>query len=498
MNGHLKKIPASAVLFLLVLCSISGCISQSGGDGVAGYPDVRLQIFTEEFPPYNYMGPEEAVLGSSTEVVREILGRLRRDDPIDLLPWSEGYQRTLNSPDTVLYSTARTAEREPLFLWVGPIGSYDFVFYARNGSGISIESLEAAKKAGTIGVARDNARHQFLQENNVQDLALYPDDVSCVRALIDGDIALWLGSSDIAPGIVEKAGYVYADVEAVYPVKTVELFIAFNNQTSAELVAAWQETLDAMKKDGTYDAIMARYFGSTETTAGPSGDMAVGGDFALSALMALTDLRLSGTARTLEVLALTGEVQSGEWERIRPLLVELEQGKRAARFWYARPDGSYYTTVDNLTTGNLLDRPYFPGVLAGNTSVGTVVVSHSTGRTTAIVAVPVKAGDSVTGVLGASVYSEELSRDLSEALPLPGDMFFFALDGAGMYVLNSEEQRIGQDPVRQGTPPVAQAFGSLMEQDSGEIRYVSEGKTHTVLFDQSPLTGWRFGVGEVS
>ena len=41
------------------------------------------------------------------------------------------------------------------------------MLYARNGSGLQINSLEAAKKAGRIGVVKDDVRHQFLLENHV-------------------------------------------------------------------------------------------------------------------------------------------------------------------------------------------------------------------------------------------------------------------------------------------------------------------------------------------
>jgi ABC-type amino acid transport substrate-binding protein len=472
-------------LVILALCGLSGCMEQGGDD----YAGSGLQIYTEEFPPYNYLGPDGKITGSSTEVVQEILSRRGEEAEISLVSWSDGYQRTLETPNTVLYSAARTAEREPLFSWVGPAGSYDFVFYAKNGSAIRIESLDAARKAGTIGVVKDDARHQFLQENNVVDVATYPDDVSCVQALMAGDVTLWLGSSAIAAANIEKAGYAPEEVVALYPVRTVELFIAFNKQTSPELVADWQKTLDAMKADGTYDAIMARYFGEKAPSDGK--------DPVLSSLVALTDLRLSGIARTLDLLALTSDVQSGDWERIRPLLVELERSENAARFWYARPDGSYYTTVDDLVSGNLMVRSYFPGVLAGERAIGPVVVSLSTGRTTAIVAVPVKDGEEVTGVLGASVYSGVLSRDLSRILSLPQDMFFFALDDTGKYIINSGEQRIGQDPLVQETPAAQEVFRTIMQQDSGKTSAYLEGKTYTVTFERSPLTGWRFGVAEI-
>lgn len=485
------------VAFLVLAgCILSGCLSpEESSPGESP----RLQLLTEEFPPYNFAGPDGTITGSSTDVVREIAARLGADAGIDLGAWADGYNRTLATPDTALYSTARTTERENLFRWVGPIGSYDMTFFARNDSGISLSSLEEAKKAGTIAVVRDDARHQYLVARNVSNLALYPDDESCVRALMPGECQLWLGSAVTASRTIALAGYRPDDVRPLYTVQTSELYIAFNNQTSVETVAAWQNALDAMKRDGTYQAILEQYGLAVPSGAGIHGDSGAPGisrEDTPTVFMALGDSRLSGIATSLEVLAMTSEAKSGDWERIRPLLAGLEERSPPARFWYALPDGSYYTTVDNLTTGNLASRSYFPGVLAGNTSLGSIVVSLSTGRTTGIVAVPIFGEENtVTGVLGASVYLDSLSADLSRDLPLPGTTYFIAFDSDGFTALHSRIEQIGRQATVQGTPGEIEAVRTIMATEEGQVTFTSGGVQQTITFRTSPLTGWKYGIG---
>ncbi len=489
--------------------SASGCITSSsspadgnaGADPAAGIGNVSLRLYTEDFPPYNAIDKDGMITGQSTAVVREIAERLGQNVTIELVPWAEGYGHALNEPDTGLYSAARTAEREPLFLWVGPIGTYEYVFYAKNGSGISAPTLDAVRKVRAVGVVKDDVRHQYLAANGLANLVLYPNDTAAVRDLLNGTIDLWLGSSNTARATALAAGIDPAELTPVYPVRKDELFIAFNNETPPAVVDAWQETLNAMKRDGTYDAILSRYQGSgtgTENRSPDSGTMDVPGAIALSSVIAYTDLRLESIDRVLEALATTEEVRSGEWERIMPLLADAEQKDPAARLWYSRPNGTYYTTVDGLAASNLMSRPYFPTVLAGNVSIGTVVVSHSTGKSTAIVAVPVMEQGAVTGVLGASVYLDEFSVAIRESLDLRDPIFFFALDRQGMYALNSREERISQNSTEQDTTSATEAMERILSEDEGTVAYTSEGEQRQVIFGSSPLTGWRFALGKIT
>ncbi|MGB5746824.1 MAG: transporter substrate-binding domain-containing protein, partial [Desulfobacterales bacterium] len=92
----------------------------------------ELTIVSEENPPFNFI-KDGILTGSSTEIVREIMRRLNLPAEIQVLTWARGYQLALSRPNVVLFSTARTQEREHLFHWVGPIYKVRFGFYAKRG-----------------------------------------------------------------------------------------------------------------------------------------------------------------------------------------------------------------------------------------------------------------------------------------------------------------------------------------------------------------------------
>ncbi|NIV14469.1 MAG: transporter substrate-binding domain-containing protein, partial [Aliifodinibius sp.] len=124
--------PKLVIVVFLVLIFLTNVVCAKG-----------LTIITEEYPPVNFK-KEGVIRGSSVEVVREILRRLKQPDNIRMLPWARGYNLLKTQPNIALFSTVRNQERESRFHWVGPLCISRNGFYARKGSGIQINSIEDA------------------------------------------------------------------------------------------------------------------------------------------------------------------------------------------------------------------------------------------------------------------------------------------------------------------------------------------------------------------
>jgi len=491
---------------IVVVCVLLGCAFAWGyamqglaektgrsGDTAGPATDAGLRIITEDLPPFNYAGPDGKAAGQSTEVVNGILTRLNQTASIEILPWSQGYNLTTAGPRTVLYSTGRTDERETLFRWVGPVASMDYMLYARNGSGLQVGSLEAAKKAGRTGVVKDDARYQFLMENRFDAVTTCDSDAGCLRNLMAGTTELWLGSSADAAEIARKEGIDPSAFVALYPVRTVPLYIAFSNDTPDSVITRWQDALDAMKKDGTFDAIRKKYGLAPAAVTGAPEPGGTEAGLALDILVAETDGQLKAVLRPLELAAVTTEAQSGDWQKIRPLLAALAAKEPDAVLWYAYPNGTYYTVSDGLASASLKTRPYFPLVLAGNESVGMVVVSHATGKNTAIVAVPVRDRQGVTGIAGASLYLDTLTDTLRSEIPK--SFVFYAIDTENRFSLHSDKGQISRNITTIGQETsFGQAIGTIRSQDSGTVAYDDGGVHYSARFRSDPLTGWRFVV----
>ncbi len=211
--------------------------------------ETKLRILAEDYPPYNFVGPDKQVTGQSTEIVQEILKKLGKPAAkIEIKQLAEGLAIAEKGPAVAIFSINRTAQRENRFKWVGSIGGYEQAFYAKKGSGIRLVSIDDAKDInGLIGVYKGDAGNYFLQSQGFTNLDESQDDVEALKKLMDGKVAVWLGGREGLVITTTRAGVNMDDLEMLLPVIRSELYIAFSKDTPDSLIKAWQDTLDSLK-----------------------------------------------------------------------------------------------------------------------------------------------------------------------------------------------------------------------------------------------------------
>lgn len=233
--------------------------------GTARADDARaysMVLLTENFPPYNMaidgknFAQESNIQGIAVEIVRETFKRAGIGYNMNLrFPWDRIYKLALEKPGYGVFVTARLAEREKLFKWVGPIGPDDWVMLARTDSPIQLNSLEEARRY-RIGAYKGDAIAMELGRQGMNPITVLSDKDNA-RKLVDGQIDLW------ATG--DPAGRYLARQEGVTGLKTVlrfnsaELFLALNKDTPDDVVKRLQTALDELRKEGLVDSILGKY-----------------------------------------------------------------------------------------------------------------------------------------------------------------------------------------------------------------------------------------------
>ena len=219
-----------------------------------------LIILCENDPPAQFRDVEGNLTGYTVELVREIQKRVGNQDEIKMVPWARGYEMIQKYPDVVLFQMSRSAEREKMFNWVGPVQELIYGFYSRADSKIALSSLEEAKKVRSIGVYRGDIRHQMLTEAGFANLVVSNENSVNIVQLMRGRIDLITAASTSYAREAISAGFKPSDLKLVLAFHTSQNYLAMSKKMPKEVVDSWAIALESMRKDGSVEKLMSKYF----------------------------------------------------------------------------------------------------------------------------------------------------------------------------------------------------------------------------------------------
>lgn len=233
--------------------------------GVGRAADLNgLTILTEEYPPYNYTENGKPA-GMAVDMLAAVLDRLGQPDvmaAVQVQPWARAYQTALTTPNTLLFSTSRSAAREDKFAWAGPISSDVYGLIAPKDKALEIAAATDLNDLPiTIGTVREDIAEQLLLEAgvSVDKIEAAPTPEHNARKLAAGRIDAWAYETGVADQLLAKTGGDSEAFEVIHVLQTADTYFAFNPGTDPAVVAAFQSALDTLEQDGVLDEIRARY-----------------------------------------------------------------------------------------------------------------------------------------------------------------------------------------------------------------------------------------------
>jgi polar amino acid transport system substrate-binding protein len=213
--------------------------------------DEPLTYVTEAYPPYNF-SDNNILRGIAVDLL--VLASQQTTAPVQrsqirLMPWARSYRDAQKKPNYVLFSTARTPEREKLFKWAGPITTNRVVLLAKKSRGIRINS-PADLQHLRIGSIRDDVAEQLVRGLGVPDsqLNLAANGDALAHQLQAERIDLWAYDQNVAQWFMRNAGLNPDDFESLYTLQEGQLWYAFNLAVSDARVAELQKALDAIRQ----------------------------------------------------------------------------------------------------------------------------------------------------------------------------------------------------------------------------------------------------------
>lgn len=221
----------------------------------------QLNFATEDYAPFNYVA-DNKIQGLAVELLQQIwrMEGLPREPAIALYPWARAWQQTLADHNHVLFTVARTPERENLFQWACPIFEARYVLLASKAQNIQINSPDDLQHY-TLGAVRSDISEKMLIDMMGHDKnILSTSDMKYHLELLEkGRIHMIVYEQLSALKMLREAGRDPDDFEAVYSLYSLPLCFAFNKSVDPETVARFSQHLNQLRGSEQYHQILSRY-----------------------------------------------------------------------------------------------------------------------------------------------------------------------------------------------------------------------------------------------
>lgn len=226
------------------------------GHAQAGEP---ITFYTEEYPPYNFINDKGEIDGISTRLLQEALASVDRPVRFRVVPWARAFSEAKLRPGNCVYSTARTAEREPMFQWVGPLVKTEWAAFALPERNIKADTLEDLKGL-RVGGFHEDAISIYVAQHGIEMINASRDSENLKR-LTSGLIDVWVTGPDVAGTVAGSAG---VRLERLFTFRRSEIYLACHKSIPASFLEQLQARLTEVKEEGRYLQIRRQILGNGE------------------------------------------------------------------------------------------------------------------------------------------------------------------------------------------------------------------------------------------
>lgn len=221
----------------------------------------QLQYITEEYKPYNYADEKGNPTGLAVELLQQVWQQTATPPQrITLMPWARGYYLLTQKPNVVLFATARTHARNPLFKWACAIGYADIVLMGLKKNNIKLTELAQAANYKITAVRADVGEQLLLNNGFDENRLLTANRVSqSLKLLTTGRAELIainkltlqeeIAAQQLAPEAFSQAWVLSSE----------QLCYAFSQSVGDDVIERFQHGLTQVLASSEYQQLYRKY-----------------------------------------------------------------------------------------------------------------------------------------------------------------------------------------------------------------------------------------------
>ncbi|MFC3052618.1 substrate-binding periplasmic protein [Kordiimonas pumila] len=215
-----------------------------------------MMVYTENYPPYNYMNENGEVVGLATENIRKVLDAAGLEYQIRLVPWTRAMYNAQTQKNALIYTITRTPKREEMFDWLVPIAKSNFYLFVRADETRSVtpETLRSGMFTAscvTGDLACDLLNWTDIGSNNI--IPISKEGTGDFRMVIAGRSDIYLSDLAVNAQLRKQEGY---SLDLTKPVMRLNgktgLFLAAGTQVPENIRQNIKAAYQGLIAEGNY------------------------------------------------------------------------------------------------------------------------------------------------------------------------------------------------------------------------------------------------------
>jgi polar amino acid transport system substrate-binding protein len=225
--------------------------------------------YSDDSPPYNFSA-EGGPRGISADLLRAICQEAQLRCTLEILPWARAFYKASTEPNTVIFTTTRSPEREALFLWIGPFLQRSEWIIGKAGGPTPRSLADLARFR--IGVINEDAAIDDLRKAGVpaEAIDLAGSAVINHRKLQAGRVDFTTGTVFGTAWEMKQQGLAPRSLRRVLPLaQEGGYYFALNPKSNPEVVRRLREGFARAEQKKVREALVTKYLGEVSMVGEP-------------------------------------------------------------------------------------------------------------------------------------------------------------------------------------------------------------------------------------
>lgn len=212
------------------------------------------RVVAAHYPPL-IVSDDTAQPGYAIEVLQEAARRAGRTIDITFLPFERAMFSLKSTSDTLMPALFFGKKSNDAFLWVAEIQRARMVFATVSDR---VDSLESARALPSIVVEGGTTADALLADLQFDNVVRVQSPAASASMLASGRVAAWFQEAEIIP-LAWQSGGQTAPLVLGAVVHEIPIFLVASLDLPDATAAAYRQSVDAMRADGTLGRLWSTY-----------------------------------------------------------------------------------------------------------------------------------------------------------------------------------------------------------------------------------------------